>query len=126
MTTASGTRRLAPDLRPVRLPAYRRLWLAVALLVLGGWVALMVLSIFRQTVLQACVPDEMRGRLQGAVTVVSAGGPWVAHLAHGTAGAAFGTTWAITGGGLLTVAAMLLTAALFPELVRYRAERLMP
>jgi MFS family permease len=98
----------------------RQLWLAAALLVLGG-AALMLLSVFRTTVLQACAPDELRGRLQGAVTVVSAGGPWAAQLSHGTAGAAFGTTWAISGGGLLTVAAMLLTALLRPELRRYRA-----
>jgi MFS family permease len=96
----------------------RHLWLAAGLLVLGG-VALMLLSVFRTTVLHDCVPDELRGRLVGAVYVVSAGGPWLSHLAHGTAGAAFGTTWAITGGGLLTAAAMLAVALLSPGLRRY-------
>ncbi|WP_019434140.1 hypothetical protein [Streptomyces sp. AA0539] len=87
---------------------------------LGG-AALMVLSVFRSTLIQQCTPDALRGRLQGVMTVVSAGGPWLAQLAHGTAGAALGTTWAITGGGLLTVAAVLVLAALVPELTRYRA-----
>ncbi len=64
----------------------------------------------------------MRGRLQGLVTVVSAGGPWVAHLVHGLAGAAFGTAWAISGGGLLTVAAMAALAACFPDLLRHPAD----
>ncbi|WP_259453861.1 MFS transporter [Streptomyces ginkgonis] len=98
----------------------RRLWPAALLLVLGG-AALMVLSVFRSTLIQQCTPDALRGRLQGVMTVVSAGGPWLAQLAHGTAGAALGTTWAITGGGLLTVAAVLVLAALVPELTRYRA-----
>jgi MFS family permease len=97
----------------------RQLWLAAAMLVLGG-VALMLLSVFRTTVLHDCAPEELRGRLVGAVYVVSAGGPWLAHLAHGVAGAAFGTTWAIAGGGALTVLAMLALALLEPELRGYR------
>ncbi|MDT0447199.1 MFS transporter [Streptomyces johnsoniae] len=97
-----------------------RLWLALCCLVVGG-AALMLLSVFRTTVLQAAVTDEVRGRLQGLVTVVSAGGPWVAHLVHGPAGAAFGTAWAISGGGLLTVAAMATLAACCPDLLRHTA-----
>ncbi len=31
--------------------------------------------VFRNTMLQAAVPDEMRGRLQGVFIVVVAGGP---------------------------------------------------
>ncbi|NNN29031.1 MFS transporter [Streptomyces sp. S3(2020)] len=73
-------------------------WLALA----GG--ALLVLGVFRRTVLQTAVPDGMRGRLQGIDTVVAAGGPRLGDLAHGMAGAAFGAGWAVTGGGLLTVA----------------------
>lgn len=72
-------------------------WLALA----GG--ALLVLGVFRRTVLQTAVPDGMRGRLQGIDTVVAAGGPRLGDLAHGVAGAAFGAGWAVSGGGLLTV-----------------------
>ncbi|TDC08697.1 MFS transporter [Streptomyces sp. 8K308] len=97
-----------------------RLWLATCCLLAAG-AALMLLSVFRATLLQACVPDELRGRLQGLDTVISAGGPWLGHLAHGLAGAAAGTTWAITGGGLLTVVAMLALAAASRTLIRYRA-----
>ncbi|MGP3970705.1 MFS transporter [Streptomyces sp. 6N223] len=99
----------------------RHLWLAAGLLVLGG-VALMLLSVFRTTVLHDCAPEELRGRLVGSVYVVSAGGPWLAHLAHGVAGAAFGPAWAIAGGGVLTVLAMLALAMLQPELLRYRSD----
>jgi hypothetical protein len=98
----------------------RQLWLAVAFLVLGGG-ALFVLSVFRGTILQAATSDEMRGRIQGALAAVAAGGPWVADIVHGLVGAAAGATLAIVGGGLLTVGAMLTAAAAFPEFWQYRA-----
>ncbi|MBO4259317.1 MFS transporter [Streptomyces griseorubiginosus] len=81
----------------------RSLLTASVWLVLAGG-ALLTLSVFRQTVLQTAAPDDMRGRLQGIDTVLAAGGPRLGDLAHGTAGATLGTTWTITGGGLLTVA----------------------
>lgn len=99
----------------------RRLWVAVAFLAVGG-AALFVLAVFRGTILQAAASDELRGRMQGALGVVAAGGPWVADVVHGTVGAAAGTTLAIAGGGALTVAAMLAAAAAFPALWRYRDE----
>ncbi|WP_052745164.1 MFS transporter [Streptomyces sp. WM6386] len=82
-------------------------WLALA----GG--ALLVLGVFRRTVLQTAVPDGMRGRLQGIDTVVAAGGPRLGDLAHGVAGATFGAGWAVTGGGLLTVSVAIVLLLLF-------------
>ncbi|MEU9917023.1 MFS transporter [Streptomyces sp. NPDC051001] len=82
-------------------------WLTLA----GG--ALLVLGVFRRTVLQSAVPDGMRGRLQGIDTVVAAGGPRLGDLAHGVAGAAFGAGWAVTGGGLLTVSVAVVLLLLF-------------
>ncbi|MEU5891995.1 MFS transporter [Streptomyces sp. NPDC047461] len=82
-------------------------WLALA----GG--ALLVLGVFRRTVLQTAVPDGMRGRLQGIDTVVAAGGPRLGDLAHGVAGAAFGAGWAVTGGGLLTVSVAVVLLLFF-------------
>lgn len=89
------------------------------LLLAGG--ALLALGVFRRTVLQTAVTDDMRGRLQAIDTVVAAGGPRLGDLAHGTAGAAFGTSWTITGGGLLTVVTALVLLLLFPEFRRHRA-----
>nr|WP_131786171.1 MFS transporter [Protofrankia symbiont of Coriaria ruscifolia] len=83
--------------------------------------ALIILSVFRKTILQEAVTDEMRGRMQGIDVVAAAGGPQLASLAHGAAGAALGTTWAVSGGGILTVAVMLATVLAFPGFWRYRA-----
>jgi MFS family permease len=96
------------------------LWLAAGSFALGG-AACFALTVFRESILQAAAPDELRGRLQGIMTVVSAGGPRLGALLHGVAGATLGTTWAITGGGVLVVAAMLTTAAAAPAFWHYRA-----
>ncbi|MCW2936279.1 MAG: hypothetical protein JWM19_7241 [Actinomycetia bacterium] len=51
-----------------------QLWIALAALVLGGAVNL-VLSTFRNALSQALTDDAMRGRIQGTLTVVLIGGP---------------------------------------------------
>ncbi|MFC8347586.1 MFS transporter [Streptomyces sp. NPDC057280] len=94
------------------------LWFAVAFLALAG-VADMVSMVFRGAILLSAATDEMRGRMQGVFTVVVAGGPRLADVLHGTAGAAFGPRAAVVGGGLLVVTVMLVLAAAVPALRRY-------
>ncbi|TNC28188.1 MFS transporter [Amycolatopsis alkalitolerans] len=96
------------------------LWLAIAFLVIGG-AADMVSAIYRQSILQAAATDEMRGRMQGAFTVVVAGGPRIADVTHGWAGAGLGTAAASTSGGLLVIVLIAVAIALLPAFWRYRA-----
>ncbi|WP_027944333.1 MFS transporter [Amycolatopsis taiwanensis] len=96
------------------------LWLAVVFLALGG-AADMVSAIYRQAILQAAATDEMRGRMQGAFTVVVAGGPRIADLTHGWTAAGVGTAAAATGGGLLVIVLIVVAIALLPAFWRYRA-----
>jgi hypothetical protein len=96
------------------------LWLAVIFMALAGG-ADMVSSVYRQAILQTATTDEMRGRLQGVFTVVVAGGPRLADLTHGWAGALFGTGPAATGGGLLVIVLVLLAMLVLPAFWRYRA-----
>jgi hypothetical protein len=98
----------------------RSLPVAVAFLALGG-AADMVSMVLRSSMLQAAAVDEMRGRLQGVFVVVVAGGPRLADLLHGTAGAALGPAVAIAGGGALSVVGMLALVLLVPAFVAYRA-----
>ena len=98
----------------------RSLPAALALLVVAGG-ALLILGVFRKTILQAAAADHMRGRMQGMDLVVAAGGPRLASAAHGLIGAAIGTAWAVTGGGLLVAASMLILLAAFPGFARYQA-----
>jgi len=95
---------------------------ALALLFIAGG-ALVILGVFRKTILQAAAADHMRGRMQGMDLAVAAGGPRLASAAHGLAGAALGTTWAVTGGGLAVAASMLILLAAFPGFARYQAGR---
>lgn len=96
------------------------LWLAVIFLAIGG-ACDMVSMVMRQTIMQNEATDELRGRTQGVFTVVVAGGPRIADLAHGTVGAVAGTTVAVSGGGLLVVVAMVALAVAVPVFLRYRA-----
>ncbi|MEU2225953.1 MFS transporter [Streptomyces sp. NPDC018347] len=95
------------------------LWVAVAFLA-GAGVADMVSMVFRGAILLSAATDEMRGRMQGVFTVVVAGGPRLADVLHGTAGAAFGPRAAVAGGGALVVVLMLVLAGAVPALRRYR------
>ncbi|GAA1806037.1 MFS transporter [Luedemannella flava] len=96
----------------------RTLWLGVVLLVVGGG-AIVVHSSFRNAITQTYVPDGLRGRTQGALTVVLMGGPALANAVHGAAGAWAGPTWAISGGGALAVIAMLAVARSVPVFWEY-------
>ena len=95
--------------------------LAGLFLALGGAADLMSM-VFRQSILQTVVTDELKGRMQGVFTVVVAGGPRLADLAHGLAGAALGTRTAVTAGGILVVVGMIAVATLVPQYRDYRAE----
>jgi hypothetical protein len=67
--------------------------IAISSLLLAGAVAAdNVSSIFRMTMLQTAVPDNMRGRLQGVFTVVVTGGPRIGDVYVGVV-AAIGAIW---------------------------------
>jgi MFS family permease len=75
-----------------------------AVMLAGSGAADNVSSIFRQTLLQSAVPDNMRGRLQGVFTVVVTGGPRVGDVFVGAV-ATIGALWLPPVlGGLLIVA----------------------
>lgn len=95
------------------------LWVALGFLAVGG-AADMVSAAFRSTILQEAASDEMRGRLQGVFIVVVAGGPRLADVLHGVAGAAIGTAAAAAGGGALVVIGVVVAALAVPAFTGYR------
>ncbi|MCW2567453.1 MAG: putative multidrug resistance transporter, superfamily [Mycobacterium sp.] len=96
-----------------------QLWMALAFFAAGG-AANFVLSTFRNAFTQTAAADELLGRTQGLVAVITMGGPTLGVFLHGTVGAALGTTWAVSGGGVLVVLTMLATVAAVPDFWRYR------
>lgn len=100
-------------------------WLPVAVffLVVAG-AADMSSAAFRSTMLMEAASDEVRGRLQGVFTVVVVGGPRMADVLHGSAGAAFGAVPATIGGGVLVLIGTVIAALAAPVFIRYRVTRL--
>ena len=81
-----------------------------------------VSSIYRNTMMQAAVPDTMRGRLQGVFIVVVAGGPRIGALYAGTL-ASITTLWLPPLlGGFLVVTLVALLARYSSRFRAYDAE----
>ncbi|TDU03473.1 putative MFS family arabinose efflux permease [Streptomyces sp. 846.5] len=95
-----------------------RLWLGLLLLAVAG-AADTVSMIFRNTIMQAAAPDDMRGRLQGVFVVVVAGGPRLGDFESGTVAQLTSPTFSAVSGGLACVAVMLLLTARYPSFARY-------
>ncbi len=78
-------------------------------------------SIFRTTMLQAAVPDAIRGRLQGVFIVVVAGGPRIGALYAGAL-ASIGALWfPPLLGGIVIVVVVALLVRLSPRFRAYDA-----
>jgi hypothetical protein len=76
-----------------------QLWLAVVLLAAAG-AADFVSAVYRLTILQSYARDEFRGRLQGVLVVVSAGGPRLGDLRAGATSSLIGASLSWVGGGV--------------------------
>lgn len=103
-------------------------WLIVAAcaaLALSG-AADNVSSIYRSTMMQAAVPDAMRGRLQGVFVVVVAGGPRLGALYVGAL-TTFSALWfPPLLGGILVVVLVAIFARRHPRFRAYDAENPRP
>lgn len=98
---------------------------ACVALAIGG-AADNVSAIYRSTMLQAAVPDAVRGRLQGIFIVVVAGGPRIGALYVGTL-ATITTLWfPPLVGGILIIAIVAVLARLHPRFRSYDAENPLP
>lgn len=80
-----------------------------------------VSAVFRNTILQAATPDQLRGRLQGIFIVVVAGGPRLGQLLAGAAAVWIGEGTTALAGGLACLAGIALCWRLSPGFVRYDA-----
>ena len=88
------------------------------LAVAGG--ADVISAVFRSTILQDTVPDDLRGRLSGIHITVVAGGPRIGDAEAGFVAAAFSPTVSVVSGGLICVAGVAVLALLVPEFARYK------
>lgn len=93
-----------------------------AVMLAGSGAADNVSAIFRQTILQTAVPDNVRGRLQGIFTVVVTGGPRIGDIYVGLL-ATIGAIWfpPLLGGLLIAALLLLITRAQKGAFLRYDA-----
>jgi MFS family permease len=90
-------------------------WLpaALVLLAVAGW-ADVISAVFRNTIIQLSIPDNLRGRLSGLQIAVVAGGPRVGDLEAGAVATAFGETASVVSGGLACIVGAVILARLLP------------
>lgn len=93
---------------------------ACAALALSG-AADNISSIYRNTMMQAAVPDAMRGRLQGIFIIVVAGGPRVGALYAGALATLTSLWFPPLLGGFLVIGIAATLARLSPRFRRYDA-----
>ena len=85
-----------------------------------------VSSIFRNTMVQAAVPDAIRGRLQGVFIVVVAGGPRLGALYAGTLATLTALWFPPLLGGFIIIGLVSLLVRLSPRFRLYDAEHPVP
>jgi hypothetical protein len=97
-------------------------WLpaALALLAVAGG-ADVISAVFRSTIIQLTVPDELRGRLMGVQMAVVTGGPRIGDAETGAVAAVFGPVTSVISGGLACIAGALALARLLPAFRRQQA-----
>ena len=93
------------------------LWLALGLLAIAG-AADTTTVVFRGTIVQAVIPDRLRGRITAADYVVGGGGE-LGKLESGTAGSLASPTISAVSGGLATIAGVILLRLALPSFARY-------
>lgn len=113
----AGVSESSPDLVLIALAG-------LALMIAGA--ADNISAIYRSTMLQAAVPDAMRGRLQGVFIVVVAGGPRLGALYAGTL-ATFTALWfPPLLGGFVIIGLVALLVRLSPGFRAYDAQHPVP
>ncbi|HWE55710.1 MAG TPA: MFS transporter [Acidimicrobiales bacterium] len=96
------------------------LWVALVLLALAGW-ADVVSAVFRNTILQQAIPDQLRGRMSAIQIAVVQGGPRVGDLEAGAVAEGFGNVFSVVSGGVACVVGAVLLALALPGFRRQEA-----
>jgi hypothetical protein len=97
------------------------LWIALVALVAAG-AADMISGLFRSTLWNQTIPDEMRGRLAGIEMISYSSGPALGNLESGIVGALAGVRTSVVSGGALCVVGTAVLCALLPRFWNYRAQ----
>jgi MFS family permease len=95
------------------------LWLTLGCLAAAG-AADTTTVVFRGTIVQTAIPDQLRGRITAADFVVGYGGGEISNLESGAVGSLASPTISAISGGLATVAGAVVIGLALPAFTRYR------
>ncbi len=98
------------------------LWPALLLLALAG-AADMVSGMFRTTIWNSTIPDELRGRLAGVEQVSYSTGPLLGNVEAGAVATLTSVRTSVISGGILCAAGCGVLAVVLPAFARYDARR---
>jgi MFS family permease len=98
----------------------RSFWLAVFLLALAH-VGDLISGVYRTSIEQTVVSDDMRGRLAGIALTVWAVGPSLGNVEAGVVASLTSLRFSVVSGGLLCIAGTVAIALAVPALIRYDA-----
>ena len=101
------------------------LWPALACLAVAG-AADAISGIFRMTMWNQTIPDELRGRLAGIEMVSYMSGPLLGHAEAGAVAAIAGVQASIVSGGVLCVLGVVACGLALPRLRHYDARTHLP
>ena len=96
----------------------RTVWVAVVFLAIAGG-ADVISTVFRNTILQLAVPDNLRGRLSSIHVGVSSGGPRLGDFEAGAVASLVSVPFSIVSGGIACILGALLIRNKMPALDAY-------
>jgi len=99
----------------------QQLWLAVLCLVVAG-AADMVSGLFRGTVWNETIPNQMRGRLSGIEMISYMSGPLLGNARAGWVASASNNEFAIVSGGVICVIACILCGFYLKKFWKYKSQ----
>jgi MFS family permease len=94
-------------------------WFALLFLVIAG-AADGMSGIFRMTLWNRTIPDQLRGRLAGLEMISYMSGPLLGNAESGIVAAGFGTRASVISGGALCILGVVLCLFLLPHFWRYQ------
>lgn len=95
-----------------------QLWAALVFLGVAG-AADSISGLFRMTIWNQTIPDELRGRLAAIEQISYTSGPYLGNAEAGLVASAFGVRASVVSGGVLCVLGSVIISIWLPKFIRY-------
>jgi hypothetical protein len=79
-------------------------------------------GIFRSTMWNESIPNELRGRMSGIEMISYLSGPRLGDTEAGLVASVFGVTASVVSGGVLCIIGVAFSCYFLPKFIRYKSE----